>query len=308
MENLNKYINNVFAGLPDSPNKEALRDKVQRESQEKFDNLISQGNNEREALGIIVQEMDVEEIYGSLSVDYGQQEGFNQQPFQQGAPQWQQQGYGEWQQSPQLNQQTQWQEYQQWPQSQSEQQGEQQPFQQGFHPYQTVQTPRTAAQQAEIDEMVSGFRHFQPRFAIGIAFGVALCILAIVFVGLVSVAWGNQALTAAAFFVPIAIGVFLFIIFGMRYSNYMSYFRAKGMYEFLSVEEQEKMLKLEHRYRFTPSDKAYKKERRREVLSSVLWLLTIIAYLLLGFLANLWHPGWIIFLVAAAIQTVISLA
>lgn len=295
METLNKYIANIFAGLPDSSNKDVVIDKVLHDSQNKYNNLLSQGHSEAEALGIVFQQMDIDEIQRSIMSEpptsqyNGQQQAFRDgyEPSKQQYDERQSfyRGYG-----PEM-----------------QQDNSQQTFQHGL-PYQSAQqAPRSAAEQAEIDDFVSSFRRFQPRFAFGIAFGVVMCILSIVFAGLVSITWENQALTAAAFFGPIAVGVFFFIIFGMRYSSYMSYFRAKGMYEFLSVEEQEKLRKLEQQYRFTPADKAFKKERRREVLSSVLWLLTVVVYLLLGFLANLWHPGWIVFILAAALQTVISL-
>jgi hypothetical protein len=54
-------------------------------------------------------------------------------------------------------------------------------------------------------------------------------------------------------------------------------------------------------------EKAEKRERLRRILSAILWPVTTIAYLLMGFLADLWHPGWIIFVVASVFQRLIAM-
>ena len=41
-------------------------------------------------------------------------------------------------------------------------------------------------------------------------------------------------------------------------------------------------------------------------ISSGLWTITVVAYLLMGFLMGLWHPGWIIFIIATAIDNAIE--
>lgn len=52
-------------------------------------------------------------------------------------------------------------------------------------------------------------------------------------------------------------------------------------------------------------------DRRRlalsEKINAVLWLVTVAAYLLMGFLVNLWHPGWIIFIVASFASGIIEI-
>ncbi|MDD2427645.1 MAG: hypothetical protein PHV73_06065, partial [Eubacteriales bacterium] len=163
------------------------------------------------------------------------------------------------------------------------------------------------ASDEEKREMASAFRRYQPRFAVGIGLGVVFAIAGVVLAALAGIYFDNPAYTVIAFFAPIAIAVFLFIVLGIRYSTYMSFFRANRMYEYLSADEADRMLRQEYRYRMNPGQNAYRKERNREAASSVLWLVAVIAFLLLGFLGNLWHPGWIVFLVAAAIQTLISL-
>ena len=54
-----------------------------------------------------------------------------------------------------------------------------------------------------------------------------------------------------------------------------------------------------------------KKTRRHRhpalnTISSALWALTLVAFLLLGFLLGAWHPGWMLFLIAVAFDNVIE--
>ncbi len=51
------------------------------------------------------------------------------------------------------------------------------------------------------------------------------------------------------------------------------------------------------------------KKRKNPVLkaiSSSLWGVTLIVFLAIGFHAGLWHPGWMVFLIAAAIDNIIE--
>jgi hypothetical protein len=43
-------------------------------------------------------------------------------------------------------------------------------------------------------------------------------------------------------------------------------------------------------------------------ISSSLWSITVLIYLSLGFLLNLWHPGWLVFLVGALLQNLLTAA
>ena len=54
-------------------------------------------------------------------------------------------------------------------------------------------------------------------------------------------------------------------------------------------------------------EKEEKNQRLKTVLSTILWPVTVVVYLLMGFLGDLWHPGWLIFPVAAILQKLISL-
>ena len=58
-------------------------------------------------------------------------------------------------------------------------------------------------------------------------------------------------------------------------------------------------------------DKPKSKIKRRKnpvlkAISNSLWGITIVGYLVIGFLAGLWHPGWIVFLIATAIDNIIE--
>ena len=41
-------------------------------------------------------------------------------------------------------------------------------------------------------------------------------------------------------------------------------------------------------------------------ISSLLWSLTVVGYLLLGFLLEAWHPGWVVFIAASAFDNIIE--
>lgn len=54
-----------------------------------------------------------------------------------------------------------------------------------------------------------------------------------------------------------------------------------------------------------------KKEKKRKnpllnAVTSALWGVTVIGYLLIGFFLGLWHPGWIVFIIAAAVENIIE--
>lgn len=55
-------------------------------------------------------------------------------------------------------------------------------------------------------------------------------------------------------------------------------------------------------------DEGNKKEQSpvRAGISSALWLIAVAAFLCLGFAWGLWHPGWIVFIFAAAIDRVVD--
>ena len=123
---------------------------------------------------------------------------------------------------------------------------------------------------------------FQRKFAIAIASGVVLCICAII-AGAVSDAFThNDGLTCLAFFVPIAAAVAIFVYFGIREDWYEN--RSKEIYH-----ESE------------PESKGFS-----DAIAAIIFPLAVVIYLILGFVFDLWHPGWIIFpicgLIVAAVE------
>ena len=43
-----------------------------------------------------------------------------------------------------------------------------------------------------------------------------------------------------------------------------------------------------------------------QAISSLLWTLTVVVYLLLGFLLGAWHPGWIVFIITVAVDNIVE--
>ena len=123
---------------------------------------------------------------------------------------------------------------------------------------------------------------FQRKFAIAIASGVVLCICAII-AGAVSDAFThNDGLTCLAFFVPIAAAVAIFVYFGIREDWYEN--RYKEIY-----------------HKAEPESKGFS-----DAIAAIIFPLAVVIYLILGFVFDLWHPGWIIFpicgLIVAAVE------
>lgn len=51
---------------------------------------------------------------------------------------------------------------------------------------------------------------------------------------------------------------------------------------------------------------ASKQNKTAEAIHSILWMVTVAAYLLMGFIWNLWHPGWIIFVISGFASGIIN--
>ena len=126
---------------------------------------------------------------------------------------------------------------------------------------------------------------FKRKQGLFTAIAIALFILAPVMVILLDQT-GVRGLPIAAFFLCIAAGVALLIYFGIQDDKFKDALN-------LGKEHQTK-------------GEAWKKDTKYEAASGVLWILTTIVFLLLGFLFGYWHPGWIVFMFAAAIQVLID--
>lgn len=169
----------------------------------------------------------------------------------------------------------------------------------------------SAAEDAETARMVAEYRRFQPKFTIAIAAGVMLSIIGVVAAGVVGNLTEGDPLQGAwvilTFFIPVAMAVFIFIIFGMQKSQYTAYFRAKRMYEFLDEDVAKELRREELAAGGDPQAiESIRKNEKLGVYSGALWMGAIIVYLVLGFGFDLWHPGWLVFLGAIVGQMMLA--
>lgn len=116
---------------------------------------------------------------------------------------------------------------------------------------------------------------FSRKFSIVISVAVALCILGIVLAGVISEFTTLDSIIASAFFLPISIAVYMFIYYGMQHEIYSNK---------KPVEQN-------------VSDKAH----------AVVMIVATMVFIVVGFLWNAWHPGWIAFVVGGLICGIISL-
>ncbi|MEE0965616.1 MAG: helix-turn-helix transcriptional regulator [Bacilli bacterium] len=116
---------------------------------------------------------------------------------------------------------------------------------------------------------------FKSRFGMGIAIGVGMIILSTALVILIEEFMHNENFAAIQLLTSVAIAVYLFITLAIKDDG----------------------------YKFLVQNELYIKEQKKEnnSLFSVTMPLAAFAYLALGFIYNLWHPGWLIFPVTAVI-------
>ncbi|MCI8306886.1 MAG: hypothetical protein HFH14_02435, partial [Lachnospiraceae bacterium] len=70
MDALREYLNNLFLGLPETP--EVLRAKAEllENMEDKYEELIREGKTEKEAIGIVISEFgDLQELAGELGIE-----------------------------------------------------------------------------------------------------------------------------------------------------------------------------------------------------------------------------------------------
>ena len=122
------------------------------------------------------------------------------------------------------------------------------------------------------------YQRFRRMFPLAIAGGVVLCILAVVAsIVLSQLSWARAwNLHHIGMFSLIAVAVGIFVYFGVREGGYQARLRAS---QGLPPEDGEEQ---------GPYHK-------------VIMLVTTAVFLKQGFLRGLWHPGWIVFLLGAAL-------
>lgn len=117
------------------------------------------------------------------------------------------------------------------------------------------------------------FDRFKSKFAKAITTGVVLCILAPITL-LLSIAFlGRDNLLSVVFLLSfIALGVFLFIFYGILYSTYQ---------KLLGIGE------------YTPEK--IRAEKLSDVIASIVFPLATVFYLIAGFVFDAWGTAWIVF-------------
>lgn len=141
------------------------------------------------------------------------------------------------------------------------------------------------------------YQRFKPRYSTAIAIGVGLCIISPVLYMLVEntfdfppfIAMSRfyendlvDGFASAALFLSVAVAVFLFVSYGIR----------KGAYELILQNEKK--------------HEEIKNEEQEEQLYNIIMPLAGIAYLVMGFCFGWWHPGWLIFPIAAILVQAIK--
>lgn len=143
------------------------------------------------------------------------------------------------------------------------------------------------------EDLLQAYTAFRSQFAIAVTAGVILCILAVVMQQVFDSIFGNGALSVMVFLLLIAAAVGLFVYFGMQKSYWeeqIAYYQSNAT----PASTQ------------THITKAKKNDTLSERISGAIMLLATAVYLIIGFLLDLWHPGWVIFPVAGILCGVVT--
>lgn len=120
------------------------------------------------------------------------------------------------------------------------------------------------------------------RFGIILASAVGCILLGVLLLCLLSIGNEEAVFPVALFLAMVAVSVFFIIYASIPLSKY--------------YDEKEENLDEEGKKRYALA----------EAITATLWMATIAVYLLMGFLGDLWHPGWIVFAVAAFASGIIE--
>ena len=125
------------------------------------------------------------------------------------------------------------------------------------------------------------YQRFRRAYPLAIALGVVLCILAVTtWIGLAQLSWARDwKLHHIGMFSLIAAAVGIFVYFGVREDGYRAQLRAS---QGLPPEEEE------------------------GPFHGVIMLTATAVYLCLGFFRGLWHPGWVVFPLGAALARLVD--
>ena len=142
--------------------------------------------------------------------------------------------------------------------------------------------PRTAPR-ADHSAFFAERAAFHRRFAIGVPLGILVIICGIIAGAVCDEFTHNDGITAIGFFVPMAIGIAILVYRGIREDWYEKQYR-----ELCPSAESSQ----------TGKDTG---KSLSSTVAAILFPITTIVYLAIGFLFGMWHPGWILFLLCAVI-------
>lgn len=128
----------------------------------------------------------------------------------------------------------------------------------------------------DLEKMKKTYQAFKTTFAITIAIGVFICIAALAMVAAFEETYPE---VTGYFFLLVAFGVFLFVNVGITEGTYKKLCNNKEYIKEVKKEEEE--------------GKYY----------AVTMPLAAMVYLVLGFIFNAWHPGWLVFPITALVTT-----
>lgn len=136
------------------------------------------------------------------------------------------------------------------------------------------------------------YQAFEKKFRNGIIAGVACCIIGAFGSGILSEIFGNthfsDAIQMTWFAIFVCLGVVLFIYWGMEKERFN---KNSG---FINHDE-------------TYMETSKKKNKKtKNIINGLLWQMTVLAYLMMGFFLDLWHPGWIIFIISGIISSIVN--
>lgn len=143
-----------------------------------------------------------------------------------------------------------------------------------------AEAPRAALPQDEAEDLLREYTDFQKRFPVAITAGVVLCILGVALSELLrrSGIGSEVRLHHIVFLGMLAVAVGIFVYFGIQENGYKRRIRlVQG----------------------TPASPGEKEDD--DPVSGFIMLTATAVYLAIGFFWNLWHPGWIVFILGAAL-------
>ncbi|RRD96171.1 hypothetical protein EII17_01330 [Clostridiales bacterium COT073_COT-073] len=171
----------------------------------------------------------------------------------------------------------------------------------------------------KLQAAMDAYQNYLTTFRFMIAGGIFLCILAIVLSSSINSFYSepyDNIVTTAAFFLPIAIAVTLFVISSLKHSHlkkmvlilsrqenyfaYMEYFADSD--DLISTNSGNPYS------RYMASGNHFNSASHPTAkFCPVIIMSALIIFLILGFIYDLWHPGWIVFPIGGLLCGIVSI-